>query len=72
VPTLAKDLERTRLAHRAERIERVLTALRERHQERSLRGVVPAPLNQSIAEFAAQLAQVRAEQRAGIPAPETP
>jgi hypothetical protein len=68
---LAKDLERARLAHRADRIERVLVALRERHHERSLRGAVPAPLSQSIAEFAAQLAQVRAEQRASVAAPET-
>jgi hypothetical protein len=64
VPTLAKDLERARLAHRADRIEEVLIALRKRHRELSLRGAVPAPLSQSIAEFAAQLAQVRAEQRA--------
>jgi hypothetical protein len=64
MPTLANDLERARLAHREERIERVLVALRERHRERSLRGAVPAPLSQSIAGFAAQLAQVRAEQRA--------
>lgn len=69
--TLAKDLERARLAHRAQRIEQVLAALRERHRERSLRGAVPAPLSQSIAEFAAQLAQVRAEQRASTPEPGT-
>jgi hypothetical protein len=71
VPTLAKDLERARLAHRAERIERVLAALRERHRERFLRGTVPTPLSQSIAEFAAQLAQVRAEQRERAPEPGT-
>jgi hypothetical protein len=64
VPTLAKEPERARLAHRADRIERVLVALQERHRERTLRGAVPAPLSQSIAEFAARLAQVHAEQRA--------
>jgi hypothetical protein len=64
VPTLAKDLERARLAHRADRIERVLIALRERHHERSPRGAVPAALSQSIAVFAAELTQVRAELRA--------
>jgi hypothetical protein len=64
VPNLARNLERVRLAQRAERIERVLVALREQHRERSLRDAVPAPLSQSIAEFAARLAQVHAEQRA--------
>jgi hypothetical protein len=71
VPTPAKDLERARLAHRADRIERVLTELRERHRDQTLRGAVPAPLSQSIAEFAAQLALVRAEQRASLPTPVT-
>jgi hypothetical protein len=70
---LANDPERERLADRAARIERVLAALRDRRRERSSRGSVPAPLNQSIGEFAAQLARVRAEQRANVtPAPETP
>jgi hypothetical protein len=52
-------------------MERVLAAPRERHRERSLRGVAPAPLSQSIAKFAAQLAQVRAEQRERAPEPGT-
>jgi hypothetical protein len=72
VPTLTRDLERALLAHRAERIERVLAALRERHRERSLRGAVPAPLSQSIAECAAQLAQIRAEQQERTPEPGAP
>ena len=55
--TLASELERVRLEHRAERIERVLDQLRTlagRHAEG-----VPAPLSSGISDFSRELRGVR-------------
>lgn len=55
--TLGSELERVRLEHRAERIERVLDQMRTlagRHAEG-----VPAPLRNGIGDFSRELSGVR-------------
>jgi hypothetical protein len=62
--TLGVQLERTRLEHRARRIERVLVVLR--HQRRQARdcGRSPAALDHAIAGFGEELGDVRDRLRA--------
>lgn len=58
--TLATDLERRRLAHRATRIERVIAALRQRALYRdAIEGRAPRPLRQALADFEAELGAIR-------------
>jgi hypothetical protein len=58
--TLGGTLERTRLEHRARRMERVVRELRTRAEERRRRdGHVPAPLGLAISGFEEELQQIR-------------
>ena len=58
--TLAEDLERRRLQHRATRLDHVLHALRDRALHRSGDGHVPLPLREAIHGFERELDGVRA------------
>lgn len=56
----ARDLERTRLEHRAGRIERVISALEDRAVYRlAVSGEAPAPLRRAIADFRIELGGIR-------------
>jgi hypothetical protein len=58
--TLASRLERDRIRHRAERLQRVLDRLHERVTDVHSSGLsVPAPLWQAILSFERQLAEDR-------------
>jgi hypothetical protein len=57
--SLGAHLERTRLQHRARRIERVLVVLRDQRRRASDRGRSPAALDQAIAGFGDELGEVR-------------
>jgi len=59
VTTIAADLEHVRQTRRADRIERVLVALRERRRERTPGVAVPRALNHSISEFTRELTEVQ-------------
>jgi hypothetical protein len=63
-PTLGAQLERTRLEHRARRIERVLVVLRHQRQDARDRGRVPAGLDHAIVGFGEELGDVRGRLRA--------
>jgi hypothetical protein len=59
-PTLAATLERDRLRHRAERLQRALDRLHERVTDHRVHGQpVPKPLRQAIVSFEDQLTQDR-------------
>jgi hypothetical protein len=59
-PTLAATLERDRLRHRAERLQRALDRLNERVTDHHGNGQpVPTPLRQAILSFEDQLSQDR-------------
>jgi hypothetical protein len=62
--TLGAQLERTRLVHRARRIERVLVVLRHQRLRARERGQAPAGLDQAIAGFGDELGDVRDRLRA--------
>jgi hypothetical protein len=61
-PCIATDLERSRLEHRARRIERALLVLRG-HRDRADVGRRPPALEQAIAEFGEELGAVKARLR---------
>jgi hypothetical protein len=68
-PTLGADLERDRLHQRANRLDRVVTALRARARAYE-ETAVPLPLRLSLAEFQDELTAVRARlhgSRPGMP-----
>jgi hypothetical protein len=59
-PTLGSRLERDRLLHRAQRIERVIAALRERSVYRhELTGTTPPPLGSAMADFNGELVRLK-------------
>jgi hypothetical protein len=59
-PTIGSDLERRRLEHREQRIERVLAALHDRAVYRgAVSGEPPRPLRHAIADFATELRTIR-------------
>jgi hypothetical protein len=58
--SIASDLERSRLEHRARRLDATLRALRDRVSDHQERGHVPQPLTEAIADFRSELARVRA------------
>jgi hypothetical protein len=62
-PTLGAQLERARLQHRAQRIERVLRVLEARRTEGIRSGERPSALEQAIAGFGDELGTVRARLR---------
>jgi hypothetical protein len=62
--TLGAQLERTRLEHRARRIERVLVVLRHQRLRARDRGQAPAGLDHAIAGFGDELGDVRHRFRA--------
>jgi hypothetical protein len=58
--TLGTLLERDRLLHRAQRIERVIAALRDRAVYRhEVTGVTPVPLHLAMADFHQELTVLR-------------
>jgi hypothetical protein len=58
--TIGIELERQRLRHREQRMERVLSALHDRAVYRhAVSGETPRPLRQAIAEFGRELNHVR-------------
>jgi hypothetical protein len=57
--SLGVMLERRRLEMRIHRVQRVLRALQDRHRVRGRGGKAPAPLGQTIEEFARELADLR-------------
>jgi hypothetical protein len=61
--SIGAALERSRLEHRARRIEQVLSALKERRDLGPQTGGRPASLDQAIAGFGAELSAVRAQLR---------
>ncbi|WP_205697071.1 hypothetical protein [Conexibacter sp. SYSU D00693] len=61
--TLADDLERRRLAHRAARLELVVRRLRDRATWRHPGGEVPAGLREAVRDFQDQLADVERRRR---------
>jgi hypothetical protein len=61
--SLAAELERVRLAHRARRLREALRALREHANGRGP-GAVPASLQRAIADFARELGEIEAKRRA--------
>ena len=62
-PSLAAELERVRLEHRATRVRMALRVLHE-HLGRQAPEAVPAPLQRIIADFGDQLAEIEAKRRA--------
>ena len=58
--TIGGELERMRLESRAQRLELVVRALRERADSHAANGAVPAGLRESIADFAQELAGISA------------
>jgi hypothetical protein len=60
VPTKGARLERERLQHRAQRVDRVIAALRDRAVYRhDATGATPAPLKAAMADFNHELTRVR-------------
>lgn len=59
--SIADDLKRIRLTHRAVSLERVLTALRAEYEQRSTERLPPMGLKLAIDEFADELQEVQAE-----------
>ena len=57
--TIGSELERDRLAHRINRMELVLRALKDRATLRSEGGDVPAPLREAIRDFSTELHALR-------------
>jgi len=66
-PSLADDLKRIRLRHRAASLERVVAALRVEHEQRSAEQLPSRGLKLAIDEFVDELADVR-EELAAVPA----
>jgi len=63
--SLGGYLERSRLEHRARRIERALAVLRERRRAHAAYGgEPPAPLDHAISDFGRELSRVRTRLRA--------
>lgn len=60
-PTLGEDLARRRAEVRVLRLERVLSALRDREQVYEREGAVPPPLRAAIRDFSTELEQMRSE-----------
>jgi hypothetical protein len=59
-PTLGARLERDRLLHRAQRIERAMDALRDRAVYRhEITGTTPPPLRSAMADFNRELVRLR-------------
>jgi hypothetical protein len=58
--TLGAELERVRLAHRAERVERILASLSKRRDEQARVGAVSPALSRAIGDFSHELASLRA------------
>jgi hypothetical protein len=58
--TLAAELERVRLAHRVQRLERVLAALGDRREHQARVGTVAPALGHAIEDFSRELAELRA------------
>lgn len=58
--TIASELERERLRHRALQIERVMSALRDRAVYRhAVTGTTPPPLTRAISDFGIELESIR-------------
>jgi hypothetical protein len=59
-PSLGSRLERDRLLHRAQRIERVIDALRDRAVYRhEITGSTPPPLRSAMADFNHELVRLK-------------
>jgi hypothetical protein len=63
--SLAHQLERDRLAQRAERVRQVIRALRERAAARDTQGGPPRPLQAAIEDFGSELAELERRLAAG-------
>jgi hypothetical protein len=58
--TIARKLEQERLRHRAERIERVMSALRDRAvYGHDVTGTTPPALRRAISDFGVELESIR-------------